>query len=300
MQKFTESKLFLYGMIPVCSLCWGLSFLATKVALADLEPIQLLSMRWTIATLIFLVLGLCKVINLNFRGRPMKWLLLTGLLQPCIYSPFETWGVDLTTASESAILIATIPLMALIIGELFFHKKTSSMTKLSILMALAGVVICIVFAPGFSLGGKGLGFLFLGGAILSAGFYSYASNLASNDYNAIEITASIAIMGCICFNAMSFAMGYGVRGWQACFADSSLFFSVLFLGICCSCICYLIFNYVLGKLPPAIATNLVANGTTAIGVLAGCALGGDPFGWFTVVGLALTITGIVLSSTQKS
>ena len=95
-------------------------------------------------------------------------------------------------------------------------------------------------------------------------------------------------------------MGYGVRGWQACFADSSLFFSVLFLGICCSCICYLIFNYVLGKLPPAIATNLVANGTTAIGVLAGCALGGDPFGWFTVVGLALTITGIVLSSTQKS
>ena len=148
MQKFTESKLFLYGMIPVCSLCWGLSFLATKIALVDLEPIQLLAMRWTIATLIFLALGLCKVINLNFRGRPMKWLLLTGLLQPCIYSPFETWGVDLTTASESAILIATIPLMALVIGELFFHKKTSGMTKLSILMALAGVIICIAFAPG--------------------------------------------------------------------------------------------------------------------------------------------------------
>ena len=111
MRKFTESKLFLYGMIPVCSLCWGFSFLGTKVALVELEPIQLLAMRWTVGALIFLLLGMFKVINLDFRGRPMKWLLLTGLLQPCIYSPFETVGVDLTTASESAILIATIPLM---------------------------------------------------------------------------------------------------------------------------------------------------------------------------------------------
>ncbi|MBR4019773.1 MAG: DMT family transporter [Firmicutes bacterium] len=274
--------------------------MGTKVALVELEPMQLLAMRWTVGALIFLLLGLFKVINLDFRGRPMKWLLLTGLLQPCIYSPFETIGVDLTTASESAILIATIPLMVLVIGELFFHKKTSRVTKLSIVMAFAGVVICIAFAPGFSLGGKAFGFLMLGGAILAGGFYSYASSLASENYNAIEITASIAIMGCICFNAMSFAMGYGVTGWQACFADGRLFFSVLFLGVCCSCLCYLIFNYVLGKLPPAIATNLVANGTTAVGVLAGCLMAGDPFGWYTVVGLALTITGIVLSSTQKS
>ena len=300
MQKFTESKIFLYGMIPVCSLCWGFSFLGTKVALVQLEPMQLLAMRWTIAALIFLTLGLFKVINLNFRGRPMKWVLLTGLLQPCIYSPFETWGVDLTTASESAILIATIPLMVLLIGELLFHKKPTNLTKLSIVMAFVGVVICIAFAPGFSLGGKWRGFLLLGGAILAGGFYSYASNLASEDYNAIEITATIAIMGCICFNAISFAMGYGISGWQACFVDGKLFLSVLFLGTCCSCLCYLIFNYVLGKLPPAIASNLVANGTTAVGVLAGCMMAGDPFGWYTIVGLALTITGIVLSSTQKS
>ena len=266
----------------------------------QLEPMQLLAMRWTIAAVIFLLLGLFQVINLDFRGRPLKWVLLTGLLQPCIYSPFETWGVDLTTASESAILIATIPLMVLLIGELFFRKKTSPVTKLSIVMAFAGVVICIAFAPGFSLGGKWLGFLLLSGAILAAGFYSYASSLASEDYNAIEITATIAIMGCICFNAMSFAMGYGVSGWQACFADGRLFLSVLFLGTCCSCLCYLIFNYVLGKLPTAIASNLVANGTTAVGVLAGCMMGGDPFGWYTVVGLALTITGIVLSSMQKN
>lgn len=300
MQKLTESKLFLYGMIPVCSLCWGFSFLGTKVALVELEPMQLLAMRWTIGALIFLLLGALKVINLNFKGRPIKWILLTGLLQPCIYSPFETAGINLTTASESAILIATIPLMVLLIGELFFHKKTSRTTKLSIVMAFAGVVICIAFAPGFSLGGKALGFLLLGGAILAGGFYSYASSLASEDYNALEITATIAIMGCISFNAMSFAMGYGVSGWQACFADGKLFLSVLFLGTCCSCLCYLIFNYVLGKLPTAIASNLIANGTTAVGVLAGCLMAGDPFGWYTVVGLALTIAGIVLSSTQKS
>lgn len=72
---------------------------------------------------------------------------------------------------------------------------------------------------------------------------------------------------------------------------------VLFLGICCSCLSYLIFNYVLGKLPATIGTNLVANSVTAVGVLSGCLFAGDPFGWYTVVGVALTITGVCLAST---
>jgi len=95
-------------------------------------------------------------------------------------------------------------------------------------------------------------------------------------------------------------MGYGFSGYTACLEDRGLLAGVLFLGICCSCLCYLIFNYVLGKLPTAIATNLVANGTTAIGVLAGCVAGGDPFGWYTVIGVGLTITGVCLSTTDRN
>ena len=92
-------------------------------------------------------------------------------------------------------------------------------------------------------------------------------------------------------------MGNGVRGYALCLNDMTVLGGVLFLGICCSCLSYLIFNYVLGKLPATIGTNLVANSVTAVGVLSGCLFAGDPFGWYTVVGVALTITGVCLAST---
>lgn len=299
MKKFTESKLFLYGMIPVCSLCWGFSFLGTKVTLDKLDTVQLLAMRWTIAALVFLLLAALKVIKVRIKGKSLKWVFLTGMLQPCTYSLFETTGVKLTTASESSIFIATIPLAVLIFGELFFHRKTSGKTKLSIVLAFVGVMVCVAFSPAFSLGGKGLGYLMLTGAILVGALYSFASSKSSEQYNAVETTFIMAMIACVFFNSLSFAMGYGVSGWVACAGDMSLLGGVLFLGLCCSVLCYLIFNYVLGKLPTVIATNLVSNGTTAIGVLAGCFMGGDPFGWYTVVGVGLTITGICMSSTAE-
>ena len=300
MQKFTESKIFLYGMIPVCSLCWGFSFLGTKVVLESLDTIQLLAVRWTVAAMVMAALAALKIIKVSFRGKPMKWLLVTGLIQPCIYAPFETIGIHLTTTSESSIFIATIPLVVLILGQMFFHKPTSLRTKGAILLAFAGVIICVVFSPTFSLGGKMTGYLMLIATILAGAMYSCASSQVSAHYNTAETTFIMAMFGCVFFNFVNFARGNGLDAHIACLADGKTLAGVLFLGIGCSCVCYLIYNYVLGRLPMAIATNLVANSTTAIGVLAGCMLAGDPFGWYTVLGLGMTITGIVLSSSQKS
>lgn len=298
-EKITDKKWFIYALVPLCALCWGFSYLGITVTLKSLEPMQLLAMRWTVSALIFLILAACKVIKIKYKGKDIKLVLTVGVLQPCIYSIFETIGVKLTTTSESSIFIATIPLMVLIIGSLVLHKKNSKRTILAIMMAFAGVVICVAFSPNFSLGGKGLGYLILFCAVLTGALYTYSSSRAAEQFDAVEVTFSISVMGGIFFNCVSFAMGYGFSGYRACLTDMKLLIGVLFLGTCCSCLCYLIFNYVLGKLPTAIGTNLVTNSTTAVGVISGCAFAGDPFGWYTVAGVALTITGVCLSSVSN-
>lgn len=295
-ERITDKKWFVYALVPLCALCWGFSYLGITVTLKSLEPIQLLAMRWTVSALIFLLLAACRVIKIQYKGKDIKLVLTVGILQPCIYSIFETVGVKLTTTSESSIFIATIPLMVLIIGSVILHKKNSRRTILAIIMAFAGVVICVAFSPNFSIGGKGLGYLILFCAVLIGAFYTYSSSKAAEQFDAVEVTFSISVMGGIFFNCVSFAMGYGLSGYRACLTDIKLLIGVLFLGICCSCLCYLIFNFVLGKLPTAIGTNLVTNSTTAVGVISGCVFAGDPFGWYTVAGVALTITGVCLSS----
>ena len=164
---------------------------------------------------------------------------------------------------------------------------------------MRGVVICVAFSPGFSLGGKGIGYLFLLGAVISGAFYTYSSSSAAADFDAIEVTFTISAMGAVFFNLVNLAVGNGFHGYAVCFTNPKVLLGILFLGVCCSCCSYLIFNFVLGKLPTAIGANLITNSVTAVGVLSGCLFAGDPFGWYTVVGVALTITGVCISSMEK-
>ena len=295
-KKIAEKKWFIYTMVPLCALCWGFSFLGSTVALKSLAPMQLLAMRWSVSAMIFVILAAFRIIKIDYRGKDTRLVLAVGVMQPCIYSIFETMGVKLTTTSESSIFIATIPLVVLLLGPVFFHRRNSKRAIFAIILAFIGVAVCVAFSPEFSVGGKGAGYLCLIGAVISSSFYSYASSKAAEQFDAIEVTFGISLMGCIFFNAISFSMGYGLSGYRACFSDLKLLAGVLFLGTCCSCLCYLVYNFVLGKLPTAIGTNMIANSTTAVGVISGCAFAGDPFGWYTVVGVALTITGICISS----
>ncbi|MCI5688853.1 MAG: DMT family transporter [Emergencia sp.] len=296
-EKITEKKWFVYALVPLCALMWGLSYLGTSVTLKHLEIMELLALRWTVSALLFLVLIALRVVKVKFKGKNVKLVVLVGILQPCIYATFETLGVKYTSTSESSIFIATIPLMVLLISALVLHQKTSKRTIGAIFLAFLGVLVCVYFSPNFSLGGKGIGYVFLIGAVISGALYTLCSSKAAAEFDAIEVTFTLSIIGAICFNAISFAMGNGVRGYVLCFTDTTVLAGVLFLGVCCSCLCYLIYNFVLGKLPTTIGANLVANSVTAVGVLSGCLFAGDPFGWYTVAGVALTITGVCLAST---
>ena len=92
-EKITEKKWFLYALVPVCALMWGMSYLGTSVTLNHLEVMELLALRWTVSTVVFLVLIALRIVKVKFKGKNIKLLILVGILQPCIYATFETLGV---------------------------------------------------------------------------------------------------------------------------------------------------------------------------------------------------------------
>jgi drug/metabolite transporter (DMT)-like permease len=236
------------------------------------------------------------VIRLNLRKPALKYLILTGILEPGIYSVFEIYGLSNTSASVSSIFIATIPCATLVAGAIFWRIRLSRMSVISILMAFAGVVVFTVFSPAFQIGGNMSGYLYMTVAVLAGAFYAFASQGASKEYGPMEITAMMAFTGAILFNIICIIRGHGIDTYAACLGNGKLLTSILFLGVCCSSLCYLAFNKILAEIDAAIANNLVGSMTTVVGVAAGIMLNGDPSGWFTVIGMGLTVTGVWLSS----
>ncbi len=276
---------------------WGFSFIAVDILLDTYAPLQVQALRWPIAAIFFAVLGLTGVVKMDFRGKPKKWLFLTAAVQPCLYAIFETYGVKFTSPSMSSIFIATIPCMTLVLGMLFFHRRTERIGIIGILMAFAGVVICTVGGGSFTTGGKLYGYLMLISAVIVGAVYAQFSAEASRHYSAIEITAMMTFVGSLWFIPLNFIMGYGAETYTVLFTDWRIILAVAFLGIACSSGGYFGFNYVIGKAKdPAVAGNVVESLITVIGVTAGVLLRGDPFGFYIVIGVAVTLAGVIISS----
>lgn len=280
-------------------LFWGFSFVGADILMDTYAPIQTLSLRWLVAGFVFLVLIATGRLRLGLSGKAKKWLFINAAIQPCIYALFEIYGLQLTTATITSIFTATNSSMALLLGVLFFGRRASAKGILGVVAAFAGIVICTVFAPGFTAGGKLFGYLLLFLMVVCGGLYMQTSAKAGEDLPPLSVTAVMSFFAAPWFMLLNFVCGYGVETYTSVFSDWRLVACTLFLGLCCSVLAYVGFNYVLGTASdPAVAGNVVTSMITVIGVVAGVLFRGDPAGWHTVVGLALTITGVVISSKE--
>ncbi|MCI2196780.1 MAG: DMT family transporter [Eubacterium sp.] len=283
-------------LVALTSAFWGLSFTASNLLLKTMDPIMILQVRWTIASLIFGGMIAAGKLRFNFKKKGVKFLFLAAFLEPCCYSIFETYGLCLTSPSVSSIFIATIPCMSLIQGVLFFHGKAELKKIIAIALAFLGVAAATVLAPGFQAGGRISGYLLMIGAVFTGGLYSHASSAASRDYEPAAITAMMAFEGMVWFHLIGFLKGDGLQAWTIAFSTPKNALAVLFLGICCSAVCYLAYNGLLAYLEPSAVNNLSGSTTTIVGVGAGIVLAGDSWGLYTIAGLALTLAGVWLTS----
>lgn len=285
-------------LVALTSAFWGLSFTASNLLLKTMDPIMILEVRWTVASVIFGGMIAAGKLRIDFHRQSVKFLLLAAFLEPCLYSIFETYGLSLTSPSVSSIFIATIPCMSMIQGILFFHGKAELKRIVAIVLAFLGVAAATVLAPGFRIGGRFSGYLLMIGAVFTGALYSHASSAASRDYEPAAVTAMMAFEGMVWFHLIGFLKGDGMQAWKIAFSTPENVGAVLFLGICCSAVCYLAYNKLLAYLEPSAVNNLSGSTTTIVGVAAGIILAGDSWGLYTVAGMALTLLGVWLTSRE--
>ena len=158
------------------------------------------------------------------------------------------------------------------------------------------MVTSIAFAPEFSTGGKLTGYLCLLGAVTVGALYTLLSNRLGKDFSTMETSFGLAIAGGLFFNVLSLIQGNGLHPYKVFLAGGQTMWAVIYLGVGCSFAAYIIFNYTLSRLKADLATCIQTNSITVVGVAAGIIFGGDNWGWYTILGMLMTITGIVIAS----
>ena len=108
-----------------CETLYGLSYIFTRKATANAGELALLGWRFLIAAIIVTILAAAGAVKINLKNKPLKYLVAVAVFNPCIYFIAETFGISNTTASESGVFLACIPVVSLIITVLVVSASSS-------------------------------------------------------------------------------------------------------------------------------------------------------------------------------
>ncbi len=181
------------GLAAVC--LWGLAPVATRAAVAHLNPLPLLLIRLAAASLV--LLPWAWPVFRRLRPRSAGRLLAAGVLGLVGYNLPVTVGLLWLPAATAGLLLATEPVWVLVLGRLFLGERGGVRPWLGSAVALAGVV---VLAGRGAIGGAGGDRALAGAGLVLAATLAFAAYTIvvrplSQEFGAIPATAACTVVG---------------------------------------------------------------------------------------------------------
>lgn len=289
----TTSKQTVFAVIAaiLAQVIFGLSFLFTKVCLKFSSALVVIANRYWVAFLGLTVVMLLTKTKLSFKKQIWK-LLVMSLMQPVLYFLSETYGIQLTTSSFSAVMIAMIPIVAMIGGIFFLGEKPTVWQYVFSVFSTGGVVLIAVTGVGEG-SVQSLGVFLLLLAVISSAAYNIISRLLSKEFSVLERTYAMTLVGFVAFSFLAFIENISepVRLLSA-FSNLQYTGGILYLGIISSVVAFLCLNYANTHLPVS-KTTIFSNLTTVVSVIAGVYILHEPFSFVSVIGTLMIVFGVI-------
>ena len=123
------------------AIIWGVNVPIMKAGLSEMHPFLFNAVR-----LSFSAIALGIIDRVERAGRPatkvpLKTVLWYGLLSSLIYQILFLWGMNATTASNTALIIASGPLWAAVFSALYRLEKPTASAGVSLAIAFAGTML---------------------------------------------------------------------------------------------------------------------------------------------------------------
>ena len=268
---------------------WGSSFVAIKFAYTTYPPLTLAAVRFVVATLILGALTLLPKNRVKLEKKDILTVAVCGLTGIMLYAVLQNIAMQWTSASSATLIIASYPIITLLMESLIYKTKLSLMKIVAILIAICGVVILSYVKTESRISGELLGILLLMAAGVFWAVYNFMMKRVVNQYPPITLLFYITLFGTIFLLPLSL---FERTAWQT---PTLLSFSMmLFLGVFCSVIAYLLYNRGLKSMAPSTISSML-NLMPIIGVFFSWILLGEQVTLRKIVGGAIVILGVMLS-----
>ena len=191
-----------------CVVVWGWTFVATKVALETLHPIDIVALRFLIGVpLLFLVIRL-KRIPVRFGAHDLKPILV-GSSVITLHFLIQSYALIYTTATKTGWLIGVTPLALAILAFVFLHEKITRPEVFGIAIATLGIALLIYNGSADNFGWlRSAGDVIILISAFTWAIYSLVSRDLARKHNPLAVTLAMFTPLTVISTGLMFAIGY--------------------------------------------------------------------------------------------
>jgi drug/metabolite transporter (DMT)-like permease len=139
----SQNTLFIVLAFFAIYVIWGSTYLLNKIAVNELPPFMLASIRFSVAgILIFL---LCKImgIPLKITKRQLLNSVFAGFLFLAFGNGFVVWALKYVDSGFAALEIAAQPLVILLLMRILEGKKIQTMSVVGVIIGIFGIYLLV-------------------------------------------------------------------------------------------------------------------------------------------------------------
>lgn len=287
-------------------LCWAGAGIAVKEALVVFSPLTLIVLRFTLAIVLMLLVGLLfrghEVLGLQrVDKRAIPLFVLGGLFQPFLYFIFETYTYQsFASPTIAEAMLSTQPIMAPILAFIILREKVTRNNVVGILISTMGMLLLLlVGANNFALGNPWGVLLAVVTVSMSVGYTIILRRIPTR-YSSLSIVFYVQLVALVLFYAV-----WGVFDRQSLqdtiaslSADLSPVIAVGYLAVFASVTAFILFCYTVRQIGVTRA-NVFNNVRPVFTALLMWVIFDEQLPIWKWVGIVVIVIGLFISQKQR-
>jgi len=273
---------------------WSINYVAGKVALRHMDPFTLVAFRFEVAGVIMLAIYAAQKQRMRLRPGDIWTFTYLSFLGVVLNQGLFTVGLNYTTSSHSAVVVAIDPILILILASAMRLERLTA-GKIGG-MALAFIGIVVLEAENGPHSPLLIGDLISLGGALGFSFYAVFAKRITQTYDAIALNTFNCAGAAILFLPLAIRQGIvldwksvGWAGWGA----------MMYMAIFSSVTAYLLFYWTLRYMDPSRVAAINYLQPICVVVLASFFLAERP-SRHLLASTALVLTGVWLAERGSS
>jgi len=275
---------------------WGSTYLLNKIAVTELPPFMLASIRFVSAGILIFIIAKMLGISLKINRKQLLNTIIAGFLFLTFGNGVVVWALRYVDSGFAALEISAQPLVVLVLMRILEGKKIQTMSVIGVILGIIGIYLLVSQKQIISQEGSIVGIIMIFTCMLSWAYGSLFVAKADLPSNYFVNTGYQMLTGGIMLAITSFLFG---ETWTNPIEWSEkVQLSMIILIIFGSIVAFTSFNYLLKAVSPEkVATSTYVN--PIIALILGWYFLNEQITTQSIVAAAVLLTGVYFINTRK-